>query len=72
MSEVWRTLSLAHKKRSFGGILISDRPSEEENVRLRGVEHVVDPALTLLDPETAPLRLGHQLPFGYVLRYVFR
>lgn len=62
--------SLAHKKRPFGRLLVRDRPSEEENVWLWGVEHIVNPSLALLNPETAPFCLRHQLSFGYVLGYV--
>eukprot|EP00035_Acanthoeca_spectabilis_P020201 m.431630 g.431630 ORF g.431630 m.431630 type:complete len:117 (+) comp17329_c0_seq1:60-410(+) len=36
-------------------------PSEQENVWLWSVAHVVDPATRLLHPNAAPLRLGHQV-----------
>ena len=39
-------------------------PSEEQNVRLRLVEHVVDPALALLNSQLPPLLLGHEVGLG--------
>ncbi len=35
--------------------------------RTRAVDHVVDPAAGLLDPEAAPLGLGHEVVLGYLL-----
>ncbi len=53
-----------------GGTLLSFRrvlgPPEHEYVRLRDVDHVVDPADALLDAEVAPLRLRHQVGFGHL------
>ncbi len=43
----------------FGRCHVSNGPSEEEDVGLWGVDHVVDPALGLLDPYPSPLVLGH-------------
>ena len=44
---------------SLGGVLISDGPSEQEDVWLWRVHHVVYPALALLHAYTSPLVLRH-------------
>jgi len=45
--------------------------SEEKDVGFGLVGHVVDPTLTLLDPQIPPLRLGHQVGLGYLLGQFF-
>ena len=44
--------------------MVCDGASEEEDVWLRRVDHVVHPAVTLLDTEIAPLSLAISFPFG--------
>ena len=51
--------------------MVCDGASEEEDVWLRRVDHVVHPAVTLLDAEIAPLSLRHQLPLRHQLGYLF-
>lgn len=46
--------------------------AEQQDVRLRLVDHVVDPAVALLDAEAAPFRLAHQVCLGHQFRDVLR
>ena len=39
--------------------MVGDGSSEEKDVRFGSVDHVMDPALALLDADAAPLHLGH-------------
>ena len=45
----------------LGGLAVRDGSSEEKDVRLWPMDHVVDPSLTLLNAQPPPLRLAHQL-----------
>ena len=56
----------------FGRCHISNWPSEEEDVGLWCVDHVVDPALGLLHANPSPLVLGHQSTFGKCLHHLLR
>lgn len=48
-----------------------DRSSEEEDMRLRLVSHVVDPALALLNTQVPPLLLRHEVCPGNHLGQIF-
>lgn len=43
------------------GLCVRDRTSEQQNMRLGHVLHVVDPAARLLHANRPPLLLGHQV-----------
>ena len=49
---------------SPGSSLLGDRATEEEDVRLWVVQHVVDPAQALLHTQVPPLVFGHE-PLGH-------
>ena len=40
------------------------RAAEQKDVRLGAMNHVVDPSARLLDPNVAPLGLGHEAAVG--------
>lgn len=61
-------ISIADEHGSLGGLVVRDGASEEENVRLWRVDHVVIPAPALLYAQAPPFRLRHQLSLGYQLR----
>ena len=62
--------SCAGEHGSLGSLAVGDGSSKEQDVRLGSMDHVVDPALALLNPEAAPLRLAHQLSLGHHLGQV--
>lgn len=50
---------------------VLDRPFEQQDVRLRLVDQVVDPSVRLLDTQSSPLALRHQMCFGDEFRDFF-
>ena len=48
-------------------LLLGKSSAEEENVWLRLVKHVVNPAKTLLHAKVSPLLLGHEVGLGHEL-----
>lgn len=49
-------------------LVLWERSSEKQNVWLWFVDHVVNPALTLLHPESPPLFFCHQVGGGHQFR----
>jgi len=58
------TLSPTSSSISLALLLGRQRPPEHQDVGLRLVQHVVDPAQALLHPEVPPLGLGHEVSLG--------
>ena len=52
--------------------LVGDRSTEQQNVWLRFVCHVVHPSLALLNPKLSPLGLGHEVRLGNKLGKILR
>ena len=63
--------SVAHDLGSLGGVVVGDGASEEKDVRLGSVDHVVDPPRAHLDSNTPPFHLRHQLTLRHHLNHVF-
>ena len=62
--------SVTHDLGSLRSLLVGDGASEEKDVWLRSVDHVVDPPWAHLDSNTPPFHLRHQLTLRHHLSHV--